>query len=69
VIGMNSIAAYCMAELLRGFVSKNLTTHLGQNVFKLFGDAYEPFFLGAATLLVYWLLLFWVYRKKIFLRI
>lgn len=69
VIGMNSIAAYCMAELLRGFVSKNLTTHLGQNVFKLFGDAYEPFFHGGATLLVYWLLLFWLYRKKIFLRI
>ena len=69
VIGMNSIAAYCMAHLFDRFVSKNLTTHLGQNAFKLFGDAYEPFLHGAAVLLVLWLLLFWMYHRKIFLRI
>ena len=31
--------------------------------------AYEPFLLGSATLLVLWLMLFWMWRKKIFLRI
>jgi predicted acyltransferase len=50
-------------------VGKALTTNLGSNVFKLFGDAYEPFVHGAAVLLVLWLLLFWMYRRKIFLRI
>jgi len=69
VIGMNSIAAYCMAHLFDGFVSKNLLTHLGKNAFKVFGDAYEPFVHGAAVLLVLWLMLFWMYRCKIFLRI
>src|SRR5439155_22681282 len=69
VIGMNSIAAYCIAHLFDGFISKNLTTHLGQNAFKIFGDAYEPFLHGAAVLFALWLILFWMYRRRIFLRI
>ena len=69
VIGMNSIAAYCTAHLFESFVSKNLTTHFGRNVWSVFGDAYEPFVHGAAVLFVLWLLLFWMYRRKIFLRI
>lgn len=69
VIGMNSIAAYCIAHLFEGFILKNLKTHLGQNAFKICGDAYEPFLHGAAVLLVFWLILFWMYRRKIFLRV
>ena len=69
VIGMNSIAAYCIAHLFDGFIFKNLQTHLGQNAFKIVGDAYEPFLHGAAVLLSLWLILFWMYRRKIFLRI
>jgi heparan-alpha-glucosaminide N-acetyltransferase len=69
VIGMNSIAAYCIAELLHGFTGATLKTHLGQNSFKVFGDAYEPLFVGGCVLIVYWGVLFWMYRRKIFLRI
>lgn len=69
VIGMNSIAAYCIAHLFEAFVSKSLRTHLGDGLFVFAGAAYEPFFHGAAVLLVYWLVLFWMYRRKIFLRI
>jgi heparan-alpha-glucosaminide N-acetyltransferase len=69
VIGMNSIAAYCIAHLFDSFIFKNLKTHLGQDAFKIFGDAYEPFLHGAAVLLGLWLILFWMYRRKIFLRI
>ena len=69
VIGMNSIAAYCIAHLFNDFITKNLKTHLGAGLFKSCGDAYQPLLLGAAVLLVYWLILFWMYRKKIFLRI
>jgi heparan-alpha-glucosaminide N-acetyltransferase len=69
VVGMNSIAAYCMDWLCGGFVSKTLYTHLGRSFFAFFGDAYEPFFHGAAQLLVFWLLLHWLYRRKVFLRI
>ncbi len=69
VIGMNSIAAYCIAHLFDDFINRNLVTHLGQDFFKLFGAAYQPFFHGAAVLLVFWLILFWMYRRKLFLRI
>lgn len=69
VVGMNSIAAYCIAHLFDGFVAKNLKTHLGQDFFKLFGLPYEPLFHGTTILLVLWLMLYWMYRRKIFLRI
>ena len=69
VIGMNSIAAYCIAHLFEGFIMKNLKTNLGQTTFEFFGKPYEPFFHGAATLFVMWLILYWMYRRKIFLRI
>jgi predicted acyltransferase len=69
VIGMNSIAAYCMAHLFDGFIAKNLKTNLGQDFFKFLGDAYEPFLHGVAIMLVFWLILYWMYRRKLFLRI
>jgi predicted acyltransferase len=69
VVGMNSIAAYCIAELWGGFTAAALNRHFGQNTFKVLGDAYQPLLLGSCVLLVYWLILLWMYRKKIFLRI
>ncbi len=69
VIGMNSIAAYCIAHLFGHFIGQSLRTHLGADTFKLFGAAYEPLTHGAFVLFVMWLLLFWMYRRKLFLRI
>mgnify|MGYP003383249565 CR=1 FL=1 len=69
VIGMNSIAAYCMAHLFDGFIGKNLRTHLGSDIFTVAGKAYEPFLHGAAVLFILWLILYWMYRRKFFLRI
>jgi heparan-alpha-glucosaminide N-acetyltransferase len=69
VIGMNSIAAYCIAHLIGSFVLGSFKTHLGQNVFKGWFPEYETLFSGIAILLVYWLILFWMYRRRIFLRI
>ena len=50
----------------RGFITDSLRTHLGRDVFKVLGPAYEPFLQGAAVLLVLWLILFWMYRRKIY---
>lgn len=69
VIGMNSIAAYCMAHLFDGFIGKNLRTNLGSDFFAFAGQAYEPFLHGAAVLLILWLILYWMFRQKVFLRI
>ncbi len=69
VVGLNSIAAYCIAHLWDGFISRNLVTHFGEGFFRLAGDVYRPFVLGATVLLLEWLILFWMYRRKLFLRI
>jgi predicted acyltransferase len=69
VIGMNSIAAYVIAELSRNFVENSLRINLGMGVLNLPGQGLEPTFLGALTLLVYWLVLYWMFKKKIFMRI
>jgi predicted acyltransferase len=69
VIGMNSIAAYLIAEVLRGFVADSFSIHLGPHFFAFFGAGLEPLMRGVAILAVYWLALFWMYRRKIFLRI
>jgi heparan-alpha-glucosaminide N-acetyltransferase len=69
VIGMNSIAAYCIAHLFESFFDSSLRIHLGPNFFAFAGAGLEPFFHGAAMLLGYWLILFWMYRRKLFLKI
>ncbi len=69
VIGMNSIAAYLIAELLRDFVVNSFHIHLGTNIFQILGAGLEPLLLGIAVLLTYWLILFWMYRRRLFLKI
>jgi len=69
VIGMNSIAAYCIYELAARFIAASLRTHLGDATFGVAGDPYLPFVQGLAVVLVMWLILFWMYRRRIFLRI
>lgn len=69
VIGTNSIAAYLIAHLIEQFVMGSFYTHFGAGPFQIFGLPYEPLLAGAATLLVYWLILRWLYKKKLFLRI
>ena len=69
VIGSNSIVAYCSEWVLFSPIRAALDRHLGPKVFELAGAAYEPLLHGFAVLLVVWLLLFWLYRRKIFVRI
>jgi predicted acyltransferase len=69
VVGMNSIAAYCIAHLTEDFVASSLRIHLGQHFFAFAGAGLEPFFRGAVILLCYWLMLLWMYRQKVFLKI
>jgi len=69
VIGMNSIAAYLIAHLWEDFVESSFRTHLGERTLSLFSAGLEPLVLGTLTLLIYWLALYWMYRRKIFLRI
>lgn len=69
VIGMNSIAAYLIAHLTEEFIAGNLKTHLGQGIFDQFGESLGPTLQGVVVLLIYWLLLLWMYRRRLFLKI
>jgi heparan-alpha-glucosaminide N-acetyltransferase len=69
VIGMNSIAAYLMAHLFEDFIISSFHIHLGARAFSFFGPGLEPLLLGIAVLIVYWLMLFWMYRRKLFLKV
>lgn len=69
VVGLNSIAAYVITWLMAEPVARSLQIHLGAAPFAAFGDVYAPFVQGLAVIAVYWLILFWMYRRKIFLKI
>jgi heparan-alpha-glucosaminide N-acetyltransferase len=69
VIGLNSIAAYLIAHLFEDFIVDSFRIHLGASIFASLGDAVEPLVRGVVVLTVYWLILLWMYRRKLFLRI
>src|SRR3984957_667884 len=69
VVGMNSIAIYVMSWTMEDFIRRALDTHLGNAIAYLGGPIFHPVLQGFALVLIFWLLLFWMYRRKIFLRI
>ena len=69
VIGANSIAIYVMSWTIEHFVTAALLRHAGTAPFAILGAPFEPVLRGAAVLLVFWSILYWMYRRRIFLRI
>lgn len=69
VIGSNSIVAYCSEWILVGPIRDALVRHLGEKPFLLLGEVYQPLIQGGAVLLVIWLILLWMNRRGIFVRI
>ena len=66
IVGMNSIAIYLMDQLLPAWIVTTLKIHLGPEIFSgPFGIVGQR----CAVLLVLWLICWWMYRRKIFLRI
>ena len=68
VIGANSIAAYVATGLLKPFIRDSFKTHFGQNVFAQFAP-YDELATGAAVLSVLWLGLWWMYQRKVFIKV
>jgi heparan-alpha-glucosaminide N-acetyltransferase len=69
VIGANSMAIYIMSWTMEHFVMSALVRHAGAAPFAILGPPFEPVLRGVGTLLVFWMILFWMYRRQIFLRI
>jgi predicted acyltransferase len=69
VIGMNSIAAYVIADGFGGFISGSLYIHLGQDFDKIFGLPYASLVKGSLVLLIECWILYWMYKRKLFIKI
>jgi predicted acyltransferase len=70
IIGVNSIAAYCITDGgVFTYVSKALYTHLGQKFDIIFGLPYASLVSGGLVLFIVWLILYWMYKRKIFIKI
>ena len=69
VIGMNSIAAYVIADGFGSFIASSLSIHLGQDYNLLFGVPYATLVKGTLVLLIEWYILYWMYKNKIFVKI
>jgi predicted acyltransferase len=70
VVGMNSIAAYCIStSFVKPEIHKMVKRHIGEGTFEILGPKYAPLLHGAVTLVVLWLILFWMYRRKVFIRV
>jgi len=69
VIGMNSIAIYVMSWTMPRFVRAALERHLGWAIDPAVSPVFQPIAYGVGIMLCLWLILWWMYRRKIFLRI
>jgi heparan-alpha-glucosaminide N-acetyltransferase len=58
VVGMNSIAAYWIAHVLEDPIADSLRIHLG-----------AAFASGPVVLALEWVLLYWMYRRRLFLKV
>ncbi len=83
VVGMNSIAIYCMAQLMKPWIGKIMEIHANAMSILVGGydgdfdlwrllvenNIYGPIWLSVLQVLVLWLICLWLYRRKIFVRI
>ena len=69
VVGMNSIAVYVMSWTMSNFFGNALDRHFGKTMAAIAGTTFQPALHGFAVMLIFWFILFWLYRRKIFLRI
>jgi hypothetical protein len=65
-----------MAHLFKNFIGDSLHTHFGKDAFaslakywSLDPAIFSPMLYGAAILLVLWIILLWMYWRRIFIRI
>jgi predicted acyltransferase len=76
MVGMNSIAVYIMAQLLKGWAADVTRRFLGQGIFNgtyfgitFFSADFEPIARSVGFLVFLLLVSWWMYRQKIFVRI
>ena len=66
VVGMNSIAMYMGSQLTKPWIKDMLAKNFGAGIFS---GPYAPMMERCSVLLVLWLVAWWLWRQKAFLRI
>jgi len=87
VVGMNSIAIYCLDKLIRGWILGTIRLHLGKEIFSgkdiiawlnshipnlklpYLRPEFVPLVESIVAIVALWLICYWMYRRKIFLKI
>ena len=72
VVGMNSIAVYCVSMTLKKWTARQLETHLGDGLFTLYGrvePTWSPTVQAVLVGSVFWLVCLYLYRNRIMIRI
>ncbi|REJ91460.1 MAG: DUF5009 domain-containing protein [Planctomycetota bacterium] len=76
IVGMNSIAVYLMGQLFRGWTDEHVVqTHLQGLLEVCFGskalgpEMYGPIISATAVAFVFWLVILWMHRRRIYLRV
>ncbi|MCA9039288.1 MAG: DUF5009 domain-containing protein [Planctomycetaceae bacterium] len=69
VVGMNSIAIYVMNALISGWLMHTFVKHFGDSLFTAFGSEFKDITYASTELILLWLICFWMYRNKFFVRI
>jgi predicted acyltransferase len=78
VVGMNSIAVYCLSMTMKSWVREQATRHFGKDFYTnggwlLGGGGYAtefaPMFQSGLFLVLLWLVAWWMFRRKIFIKV
>lgn len=69
VAGLNPITLYVLWQSMGWFIKDNIRRHFGAGIFESFGPLYRESLERATVLLILWLILWWMYRRKIVVRI
>jgi predicted acyltransferase len=77
IVGMNSIAVYVMAELIRGWLGSMLKIHLAtldaawgtRIVHAIYETELAHIWVRLGELALIWLICLWMYRRRLFVRI
>jgi heparan-alpha-glucosaminide N-acetyltransferase len=69
VIGANSIVAYTMSWTMEEWTKLALRRHFDWLIERVVPQPVETLVYGGLVLTVFWLILYWLYRQKIFVRI
>ncbi len=66
VVGMNSIAMYMMGQLMTGWIRQMVRIHGGRG---WFDGVFGPLYVSVIVLVLLWAICFWMFRRKLFLKI